>query len=317
MIIYRTPLRIGLFGGSTDLQDFIDYKGYGQVINFACNLYTTCILDEDRYGLNSYENKNVIMYKKREEESNISDIKNKLIRTCMQDLEQKKTIVLLSDITSKSSGLASSSSFISSIFASLLDLDNSSMSKVEFIKEVIKLEKQIVPLCGFQDSYGCIFGGLNSIRVTKDNKHTVENISCCFLKEELNMYLLKTPIISDSNDVLPTVYNSKNFAIREKMLDITLSAHTAMVNEDMNNFLELFKASWDLKKKTSSKIMCNELKEIEKELLKDKNILALKLCGSGGGGHFLILGNKDYVPQGQAKKFVKIDIDNEGVKKIL
>ena len=38
MIIASCPLRVSLFGGSTDNPHFVDKYGYGSVISFACDL---------------------------------------------------------------------------------------------------------------------------------------------------------------------------------------------------------------------------------------------------------------------------------------
>ena len=44
MIVASCPLRVSFLGGSTDLEDFIEEYGYGEVINFPINLYFLTIL---------------------------------------------------------------------------------------------------------------------------------------------------------------------------------------------------------------------------------------------------------------------------------
>ena len=53
MNITRCPLRIGLAGGSTDLESFIQMNEYGSVINFPIDLYTYTLTHKDVLGLNS------------------------------------------------------------------------------------------------------------------------------------------------------------------------------------------------------------------------------------------------------------------------
>ena len=70
MLIASCPLRISLIGGSTDLEDFIEEYGYGQVISFPINLYTYVSINE------RYDDKFLIQYSKIESVDNILDIKN-------------------------------------------------------------------------------------------------------------------------------------------------------------------------------------------------------------------------------------------------
>ena len=80
MYISSCPLRVSLFGGSTDNPHFIDKYGYGSVISFACDLKTYITLHEDKIGYNHTENKYIINYSKREETKFIGDIQNELVK---------------------------------------------------------------------------------------------------------------------------------------------------------------------------------------------------------------------------------------------
>ena len=46
MYVTHCPLRVSLFGGSTDNPYFVKKYGYGSVISFTCDLktYVTCLL---------------------------------------------------------------------------------------------------------------------------------------------------------------------------------------------------------------------------------------------------------------------------------
>ena len=80
MFISSCPLRVSLFGGSTDNPVFVERYGYGSVISFACSLKTYITLHEDKLGYNNQGGKYVINYSKREEVNNVRKIKNELIR---------------------------------------------------------------------------------------------------------------------------------------------------------------------------------------------------------------------------------------------
>ena len=76
MIISRTPLRIGLVGGSSDLDKYIEYHGRGCVISFPINVYTYINIHRDKLGYNSYDNKYQISYSKHELINNVTDNRN-------------------------------------------------------------------------------------------------------------------------------------------------------------------------------------------------------------------------------------------------
>ena len=80
MFISSCPLRVSLFGGSTDNPVFVERYGYGSVISFACNLKTYITLHKDKLGYNNEGGKYVINYSKREEVNDVRKIKNELIR---------------------------------------------------------------------------------------------------------------------------------------------------------------------------------------------------------------------------------------------
>ena len=106
MIIASTPLRISLLGGSTDLEDFIEYNGNGKVISFPVNLYTYIAINE------RYDDRFLIQYSKKEYVKSVSEIKNDVVRVVLEYFNVKNplTITLTADIPSDGSGMAASSS---------------------------------------------------------------------------------------------------------------------------------------------------------------------------------------------------------------
>ena len=52
MLIASCPLRISLFGGSTDNPYFVEKYGYGSVISFTCDLKTYVTISQDKIGFN-------------------------------------------------------------------------------------------------------------------------------------------------------------------------------------------------------------------------------------------------------------------------
>lgn len=164
MIISSCPLRISLFGGSTDNPYFIEKYGFGSVISFTCNLKTYTTLYRDKVGYNTTFKKFSINYSKKETPESIDEIQNELVRTVFRyfDLEPM-TVSLTSDIYSQGSGLASSSSYIINLIKCISIYKNSNLTDIEICKLAFKLEQEFNPYCGYQDAYGCGIGGFKKI----------------------------------------------------------------------------------------------------------------------------------------------------------
>ena len=132
MIISHCPLRVSLFGGSTDNPYFVEKYGYGSVISFACNLKTYITLHEDKIGYNHNQKKYILNYSKREETEFIGDIQNELVRIVLNHFGVYPiNVSMTSDAYSQGSGLASSSSYIISLIKSISIFNDLQMTDIE------------------------------------------------------------------------------------------------------------------------------------------------------------------------------------------
>ena len=91
MFISSCPLRVSLFGGSTDNPVFVEKFGYGSVISFACSLKTYITLHEDKLGYNNQGGKYIINYSKREEVNDVRKIKNAVSSSCISSYASRGT----------------------------------------------------------------------------------------------------------------------------------------------------------------------------------------------------------------------------------
>ena len=83
MYVATCPLRISLFGGSTDNPYFVEKYGRGSVINFTSNLKTYITISQDQLGFNKNINKYLVNYSKRERNT-IQEIQNEVVRTALE-----------------------------------------------------------------------------------------------------------------------------------------------------------------------------------------------------------------------------------------
>jgi len=310
MYISSCPLRVSLFGGSTDNPYFVDKYGRGSVISFSCDLKTYITLHEDKLGYNMQGRKYIVNYSKREETNYIGDIKNDLVRIVLNHFGSfPLTITMTSDAYSQGSGLASSSSYIISLIKCISMFNNIHMTDIEICELSLKLEQEMNPYCGYQDPYGCGIGGFKRIDFERGGIIKYDFLSTDFFKN-YDAHLVFTGVTRNSKNVLMDVTSNIDKSI--PLLKTVDLAYEALKVKDYLKFLELLNLSWEQKKQTSSLIAENEIiKSIDRVLSDNENVLAHKLCGAGNGGFFVVFSKLETlkIPY----KSIKIGVESNGV----
>jgi D-glycero-alpha-D-manno-heptose-7-phosphate kinase len=311
MLISNCPLRVSLFGGSTDNPFFVEKYGHGSVISFTSNLKTYITLHQDQLGYNAESSKYIVNYSKREEVQHIHDIKNELVRIVLDHFNcNPMNISMTSDAYSQGSGLASSSSYIISLIKGISMFNELSMTDVEICKLAYKLELKMNPYCGYQDPYGCGIGGFKKIDFFKGGIVKYDFLSTDLFKY-YDMALVFTGVTRNSKSVLKSVTENLDKAV--PLMQTVENAYDALLDEDYPEFLELLNLSWDQKKKTTSHITENKtIRSMDKVLEESDSVISHKLCGAGNGGFFLVFSKKNdlNIPY----ESVKINVSPNGVK---
>jgi D-glycero-alpha-D-manno-heptose-7-phosphate kinase len=310
MFIASCPLRVSLFGGSTDNPYFVEKYGFGSVISFSCNLKTYISLHEDKLGYNMQGRKYIVNYSKREETEYIGDIKNELVRIVLNYFGCfPLTVSMTSDAYSQGSGLASSSSYIIALIKCISMFQELHLTDIEICELALKLEQEMNPYCGYQDPYGCGIGGFKKIDFEKGGIIKYDFLSTDLFKH-YDAHLVFTGVTRNSKNVLQDV--TANIDKSLPLLKTVDAAYDALKSKDYPKFLELLNHSWEQKKQTSSLITENkEIQTIDKVLTESKDVIAHKLCGAGNGGFFLVFSetNTLKIPY----ESIRIDVESNGL----
>lgn len=310
MYIASCPLRVSLFGGSTDNPYFVEKYGKGSVISFTSSLKTYITLHEDKLGYNMQGRKYIVNYSKREETEVINNIQNELVRIVLDHFKCfPLTVSMTSDAYSQGSGLASSSSYIISLIKCISMFNELHLTDIEICELALKLEQEINPYCGYQDPYGCGIGGFKRIDFERGGI-----IKYDFLSTEIFSYydahLVFTGVTRNSKNVLQDVTDNIDKSV--PLLKIVDEAYSALKQKDFSLFLDLLNQSWEQKKETSSLITENEkIQEIDQILADNTDVLAHKLCGAGNGGFFLVFSKPNTLKI--SYKCIKIEVEPNGV----
>jgi D-glycero-alpha-D-manno-heptose-7-phosphate kinase len=311
MYVSSCPLRVSLFGGSTDNPYFVEKYGYGAVISFTCDLKTYITLHEDKVGYNMQGNKYIINYSKREETEFIEDVKNEVVRGVLNYFDcLPVTISMTSDAYSQGSGLASSSSYIISLIKSISMFKCIEMTDIEMCELAYNLEREFNPYCGYQDPYGCGIGGFKRIEFQRGGivKYDFQSTE---LFSNYDAHLVFTGVTRNSKNILKDI--SENIDKITPLLDTLEVAYDCLLQKNYDEFLYHLNKSWEQKKQTSSSIVQNQtIKDIDEYLSNDPLVISHKLCGAGNGGFFLTFSEKGKLTLPYSS--VKINVSSDGVK---
>ena len=292
MIYASCPLRISLFGGSTDNPYFVEKYGYGSVISFTCDLKTYVTISQDKIGFNKEKHKYIINYSRREEVSKVEDIQNEVVRTVLDYFKMPPVqVTLTSDAYSQGSGLASSSSYTISLIKACCIFLNIPIKEHDVCKLAYKLERTYNPYCGYQDPYGCGIGGFKRIEFMGNNRVKYEYLPTD-LFNHYDTHLVFTGVTRNSKKILKNI--TENLEKVKPVLDTVESAHESLLQKKYDIFLGFMEQAWIEKKRTSDSITENKkIKRIDEILNKNESVISHKLCGAGNGGFFLTFSKKN------------------------
>ena len=170
MIITRSPLRITLGGGGTDLPSYYE-KNEGFVLSAAINKYVYVSVIKPFI-------KGILKYSKIEIVQNISDIQHPIFREALKmiKIEPQIEITALADIPS-GTGLGSSGTFTTALLKALYTNIKQSLNQQELAELACDIEINCLnqPI-GKQDQYISSVGGLTSFIFHKKMKKKTKSL---------------------------------------------------------------------------------------------------------------------------------------------
>jgi len=288
MIITKTPFRIPIVGGGTDLKFF--YSKYsGNLISACFNQYIYVYLSK-----RNLENKSLVQTSDTQLVNNNTEIRHNLIRETLKffKIKDKLNIGFFSTLPTRS-GIGSSSSLVVGLIKAISIYKKLKLSKKEIAQIAIKIEREILKEeGGIQDQIIASYGGLKNIRVrnikNKVYKKFIEN----------NFILIYSNIRRYSNKIIKSQTKNKNNTIETyKSVFFKIKEFEYLMSKgDLKKIGQFFHDHWMQKKEMSKNMTNHKLNKIYNDLMKNKNIFGGKLIGAGGGGFFLfVTSNKNKV----------------------
>ena len=325
MIIARSPLRITMGGGGTDLPSYYrDHEGF--LIAAAINKYVYVTV------MRPFTEAIYLKYSELEHVASVEEVKHRIIREAllMQKLRTPQIeITTLADIPA-GTGLGSSGSFTTALLKALYAHRRQLIHPQELAELAchIEIDRLGEPI-GKQDQYIAAYGGLTCFTFHKDNSVTAVplKISMDTLFDlEDNILLFFTGYSRSASDILKD-QNTRTQSSDDEMLknlhfvkELGYRSKDALEAGDVVKFGELMHEHWEHKKRRSGGMSNLKIDEWYELGLKN-GAVGGKLVGAGGGGFLMFYAvDRNKLRHAMSKaglEEVRFGYDFEGTKVVL
>ena len=321
MIITRTPLRVSLAGGGTDLPAFYS-NSFGAVVSFAIDKYVTVAVSE------KFDGRTRVSYSMTENVDTPNQLQHDIIRESLEHFDVKGVeVVTVSDIPGEGTGMGSSSVLAVGLCQALrkwtggrVNIHPSFLAEEAYAIERLRCGHP----CGKQDHFAAAYGGLHSYHFMNNEDVIVRNLE--FSDEvkhflEADLMLFWTGRTRKADDILREQESNLRYEDTAKFLavqlrDLAVDLETELLEEKFNNIAYYLHEGWMLKKRLAKGISDPALDEIYQAAL-GAGAGGGKLLGSGGGGFFLFAGcwnHQNQIERALGLRRVYFKIERQGTR---
>lgn len=293
MIIARSPLRISLGGGGTDLPSYYrEHEGF--LIAAAIDKYVYVTINRP-FNEGIY-----LKYSEIEHVKTVDEVSHNIIREALK-LENLNTpqveISSIADLPS-GTGLGSSGSFTTALLKALYAYRHRHINPEELAELAcaIEIDRLKEPI-GKQDQYIASVGGITCFAFHKDNSVTFAPLKISretFHKLEDNLLLFFTGFSRSASEIL----KDQHIKSQKNDLDMLNNLHfvkeigylskDALESGNTDKFGELMHQHWEHKKKRSGGMSNQDIDTWYETALKN-GAIGGKVVGAGGGGFLMFM----------------------------
>jgi D-glycero-alpha-D-manno-heptose-7-phosphate kinase len=321
VIITRSPLRVSLGGGGTDLPSYYEDHG-GFLVAAAIDKYV--YINVHRRFVEGY----LLKYSHLEEAETIDDIRHPIIRECLRYVGIPKNVEITSmaDIPA-GTGLGSSGSFTTALLKALHCYRKGLIDPHRLADEACHIEIDVLgePI-GKQDQFIAAYGGITCFEFTagepvrayplKISDETLFNL-------EDNLLLFFTGYSRSASGILreqvvrSTHHDAAMIDNLHFVKELGFQSRDALEAGNLDEFGLLMNVHWQHKKKRSGNMTNGEI-DGWYDIAMNNGAIGGKLIGAGGGG-FLMFYASDKVRLrhtmlGLNLREVRFRFDYEGTK---
>jgi D-glycero-alpha-D-manno-heptose-7-phosphate kinase len=299
MIISRTPLRVSLVGGGTDLEAFYRHDA-GAVVTSAIRKYVYITVNR------KFDSKIRASYSITEIVDSVNEVQHELIRESLRLLGIRGGIEItsISDIPSQGTGLGSSSSYTVGLLAALHAYRGEHFGAERLAREAcaIEIERCAKPI-GKQDQYIAAYGGLQYMQFNADGSVFVDPIVCSLATRqalESHLLLLYTGATRSADPILAAQARHMEDGTRRngmrRMAALAGDLRYGLATNDLTSLGEILHESWMLKREMADGVTTSQIDEWY-ACARANGAFGGKISGAGGGGFLLLVAPPETHPR--------------------
>lgn len=294
-------MRVSFFGGGSDIPEFCE-ENEGLCVSATINSYIyiaahQCVAEHLK-----------VIYSELELTKSVENIRHNRVREILKWLEiiSNVEICSFSDVTTKGTGLGSSSTFTVGLINALYKIKhhkNLHPFELAEMASYIEINKCKEPI-GKQDQYAAAYGGFNAFYFSSTSTRVkpLKLPQATIYDLQHNLFLFNTGQTRNTSDILgEQVTNFKNgkFTITKSLVELAKTSITLLHTNKLDDFGDLLDASWVLKKSLTSSVSTPCIDEMYEQAL-DGGALGGKILGAGGGGYLLV-----YCPEKERNRLLE------------
>jgi D-glycero-alpha-D-manno-heptose-7-phosphate kinase len=325
MIIVRSPLRISLGGGGTDLPSYYREHG-GFLLAGAIDKYVYVTVHQ------TFQPELIVKYSKLERVASAAELQHPIIRVALELLKLEGPYLELTSMADipAGTGLGSSGSFTTALLKALHAHKKSLIHPEELAEQACHIEiDRLGEAVGKQDQYIAAYGGLTCFQFLPDDRveawplkldtQTLYNL-------EDNLLLFFTGYSRSASLILREQDDRSRQHDREMVENLHFvkemgqRSRDALEAGDLRGFAELMNVHWEHKKRRS-RAMSNQDIDAWYDFAIKNGAVGGKLIGAGGGGFLLFYAHDKTGLRGAMARTglreVRFRLDFEGTKIVI
>jgi D-glycero-alpha-D-manno-heptose-7-phosphate kinase len=325
MIITRSPLRISLGGGGTDLPSYYE-QHTGFLIAAAIDKYVYITLHR------TFVDELIVKYSKLERVKTVDELEHPIIREAMKLVGVDAPYLEMTSMADipAGTGLGSSGSFTTALLKALHAYRKNLIHPSELAEQAcdIELNKLREPI-GKQDQYIAAYGGITCFtfrpggtveaRPLKISEETLFNL-------EDNLLLFFTGYSRSASKILKE-QDDKSKGADKGMIEnlhfvkeLGFKSQTALQGDDLPEFARLMDVHWQRKKERSGGMSNPQINEWY-DVAMANGALGGKIIGAGGGGFLMFYADDKqrlrHAMRNAGLHEVRFRFDFEGTKQVI
>ena len=294
----KTPLRLGLAGGGTDVSPYSDIYG-GAILNATINMYAYTTLEPTDDGKVVFEAPEKYLREEHEAAEQLDTdgyfvLQKGVYNRIVKQFTHKPMSLRISSFVDApaGSGLGTSSTLVVSILGAYVEWLKLPLGEYDIARLAYEIEREDLQMTGGkQDQYAATFGGFNFMEFFADrvivNPLRVRNRYSDELSHNLVLYYTDTShvsadIIKEQQKNVRTK-NSQSIEAMHKLKEQAVLMKEVLLKGEIDRIGEILDFGWRYKKKMANSITNPLIDSIYEAAIK-AGATGGKISGAGGGG---------------------------------